>query len=64
MPRHARDAKFSLGGGGRRSKQNTRESTMDFGGGMSRGKGGKADKAGKVQSKGRPGKSRRQAGRV
>lgn len=37
---------------------------MDFGGGMSRGKGGKADKAGKVQSKGRPGKSRRQAGRV
>ncbi|OXG50419.1 rRNA-processing protein EBP2 [Cryptococcus neoformans] len=61
MPRHARDAKFSLGGGGRRSKQNTRESTMDFGGGMSRGKGGKA---GKVQSKGRPGKSRRQAGRV
>ncbi|KIR36168.1 rRNA-processing protein EBP2 [Cryptococcus deuterogattii MMRL2647] len=64
MPRHARDAKFSLGGGGRRSKQNTRESTMDFGGGMSRGKGGKAGTAGKAKPKGRPGKSRRRGGRV
>ncbi|KIR68604.1 rRNA-processing protein EBP2 [Cryptococcus bacillisporus CA1873] len=64
MPRHARDAKFSLGGGGRRSKQNTRESTMDFGGGMSRGKGGKAGTGGKAKPKGRPGKSRRRGGRV
>ncbi|ADV21927.1 rRNA-processing protein EBP2 [Cryptococcus gattii E566] len=64
MPRHARDAKFSLGGGGRRSKQNTRESTMDFGGGMSRGKGGKTGTAGNAKPKGRPGKSRRRGGRV
>ncbi|WVN85110.1 uncharacterized protein L203_100252 [Cryptococcus depauperatus CBS 7841] len=66
MPRHVRDSKYSLGGGGRRSKQNTRESTMDFGGSMSRGKGGKGLKGGPggAKSKGRPGKSRRQAGRV
>ncbi|WVO19024.1 uncharacterized protein IAS62_000300 [Cryptococcus decagattii] len=64
MPRHARDAKFSLGGGGRRSKQNTRESTMDFGGGMSRGKDGKTGTGGKAKPKGRPGKSRRRGGRV
>lgn len=67
MPRHARDAKYSLGGGGRRSKQNTKESSNDFAGwsGDSKGKGGRGGKSGGAQrgGKNRPGKSRRSGGR-
>lgn len=54
MPRHARDAKYSLGGGGRRSKQNDRDSTNDFGSEHRKTKAGKAK---------RPGKSRRHSRR-
>jgi len=51
-----------MGGGGRRAKQNTRESTNDFGG--STNKGGKPGKPGpKSGAKSRPGKSRRNKGR-
>lgn len=60
MPRHARDAKYSLGGSSRRAKQNTRESANDipgWGGSEKKGRGGKAA-AGK-----RPGKSRRHSRR-
>lgn len=40
LPRHARDHKFGFGGGqGRRSKQNTKASTDDFGGGGGGDKG-------------------------
>lgn len=63
MPRQARDAKYSLGGGGRRSKQNTRESANDipgWGGGEKKGKGGKGGPQGKAQ---RPGKARRHSRR-
>lgn len=70
MPRSARDAKYSLGGGGKRSKQNTRESTMDFGGGGGSGGrggfgggrgGGRGGRGGGKAGRGgaRPGKSRR-----
>ncbi|KAF9516432.1 hypothetical protein BS47DRAFT_1340762 [Hydnum rufescens UP504] len=42
MPRSARDAKFGFGSGGkRRDKQNTKESTNDFGGGGGGGSGGR-----------------------
>lgn len=54
MPRHARDAKYSLGGGGRRSKQNDKDSTNDFGSEHRKTKAGKAK---------RPGKSRRHSRR-
>ncbi|KAI0059587.1 eukaryotic rRNA processing [Artomyces pyxidatus] len=45
IPRHARDQKFGFGGQGKRGKQNTRDSTDDFGGGgrggpRGRGRGG------------------------
>ncbi|GMK55191.1 hypothetical protein CspeluHIS016_0202470 [Cutaneotrichosporon spelunceum] len=63
MPRQARDAKYSLGGGGKRSKQNTRESANDipgWGGGDKKGKGGKGGAPGKAQ---RPGKARRHSRR-
>ncbi|KAJ7184336.1 eukaryotic rRNA processing protein EBP2-domain-containing protein [Mycena filopes] len=40
MSRTGRDQKFGFGGAGKRSKSNTRESTDDFGGGSSRGRGG------------------------
>ncbi|GFZ45146.1 hypothetical protein JCM24511_02872 [Saitozyma sp. JCM 24511] len=69
MPRQARDAKYSLGGGGRRSKQNTRESANDIpgwgGGGGGGGRGGRGGKAGggRGAKSQRPGKSRRAAGR-
>lgn len=61
MPRHARDAKYSLGGSSRRAKQNTRESANDipgWGGSEKKGKGGKG--AGGPQ---RPGKARRHSRR-
>lgn len=66
MPRHARDAKYSLGGSSRRAKQNTRESTNDFSGWGSekKGKGGKGAGAGAPKGKqARPGKSKRHSRR-
>lgn len=61
MPRHARDAKYSLGGSSRRAKQNTRESANDIPGwGGSDKKKGRGGKAGAGQ---RPGKSRRHSRR-
>lgn len=54
MPRHARDAKYSLGGGSRRAKQNDKDSTNDFGSEHRKTKAGKAK---------RPGKSRRHSRR-
>ncbi|KAI0647869.1 eukaryotic rRNA processing protein EBP2-domain-containing protein [Trametes meyenii] len=63
LPRHARDKKFGFGGAGRRSKQNTKDSTDSFvqRGGPG-GRGGKSGRGGKGPAK-RPGKSRRQAQR-
>ncbi|KAI0667712.1 eukaryotic rRNA processing protein EBP2-domain-containing protein [Trametes maxima] len=63
LPRHARDKKFGFGGSGRRSKQNTKDSTDSFvqRGGPG-GRGGKSGRGGKGPAK-RPGKSRRQAQR-
>ncbi|KAF7301135.1 hypothetical protein MIND_00677900 [Mycena indigotica] len=62
MSRRGRDQKFGFGGGGRRSKSNTRESTDDFGG----KRGGKAG-PGRGGARGggsrRLGKSKRIAGR-
>lgn len=61
MSRNKRDAKFGFGGQGRRSKQNTRQSTEQFDYGSSKrggGKGGKGAKAGKPK---RLGKSKRMA---
>lgn len=55
ISRTKRDAKFGFGGKGRRSKQNTRQSTEQFNYGSRKGTGGKAGKAK------RPGKSRRMA---
>lgn len=67
MPRHARDKKFGFGGGvGRRSKQNTKESTDNFGSGAGRGRKGKSGAGrggGGGQKSKRPGKSRRMAAR-
>lgn len=63
MPRHARDKKYGFGGTGRRSKQNTKESTDSFGPGAGRGKKGKGGAGGKGGKKQRPGKSRRMAAR-
>lgn len=63
LPRHVRDKRFGFGGAGRRSKQNTKESTDDFEqrrGGGKPGRGGKAKGRGGAQ---RPGKSRRMAAR-
>ncbi|KZT09198.1 eukaryotic rRNA processing [Laetiporus sulphureus 93-53] len=64
MPRQARDKKFGFGGPQRRSKQNTKSSTDNFGGGGG-GKGTRPAKGG-PKSKGpakRPGKSRRMVAR-
>ncbi|ODN81638.1 hypothetical protein L202_02042 [Cryptococcus amylolentus CBS 6039] len=57
MPRSVRDNKYSMGGGGKRSKQNTKESSMDFGGGSSsRGGGaGRGGRGGRGGSAGRGG---------
>ncbi|KAI0357566.1 eukaryotic rRNA processing [Trametes cingulata] len=66
LPRQARDKKFGFGGAGRRSKQNTKDSTDSFvqrgGPGGRGGKGGKGGKGAKGPAK-RPGKSRRMAQR-
>ncbi|KXN82798.1 putative rRNA-processing protein ebp2 [Leucoagaricus sp. SymC.cos] len=64
MPRQARDKKFGFGGAGRRAKQNTKESTNNFGPGAGRGKRGKGGPGGKGGKKPpRPGKSKRMAAR-
>ncbi|WVQ73112.1 hypothetical protein IAR50_002676 [Cryptococcus sp. DSM 104548] len=63
MPRSVRDNKYSMGGGGKRSKQNTKESSMDFGGGSSSrgggsgrgGRGGRGGSAGRGGGAGRGG---------
>ncbi len=62
MPRHARDKKFGFGGAGRRSKQNTKESTDNFGPRAGRGKKGKGGGESGSKTK-RPGKTRRMAAR-
>ncbi|CDO69887.1 hypothetical protein BN946_scf184884.g46 [Trametes cinnabarina] len=64
LPRQARDKKYGFGGAGRRSKQNTKDSTDSFvqRGGPS-GRGGKGGKGGKAVKAKRPGKSRRIAQR-
>ncbi|TBU45509.1 eukaryotic rRNA processing protein EBP2-domain-containing protein [Dichomitus squalens] len=65
LPRTARDKKFGFGGPGRRSKQNTKDSTDAFvqrGGPGGKGKGSKGGKGAKAAPK-RPGKSRRMAQR-
>ncbi|KAI0701792.1 hypothetical protein C8Q76DRAFT_801915 [Earliella scabrosa] len=64
LPRAARDKKFGFGGAGRRSKQNTKDSTDSFvqrggPGGKKAGKGGK----GARPAPKRPGKSKRIAQR-
>jgi rRNA-processing protein EBP2 len=63
MPRHARDKKFGFGGAGRRSKQNTKESTdnFSFGGRGKKGSGGGGGGGGggRGGKKQRPGKARR-----
>ncbi|KAH9851738.1 eukaryotic rRNA processing protein EBP2-domain-containing protein [Lenzites betulinus] len=63
LPRQARDKKFGFGGAGRRSKQNTKDSTDSF---VQRGgqgaRGGKSGRGGKGPAK-RPGKSRRMSQR-
>jgi rRNA-processing protein EBP2 len=68
MPRSQRDARFGFGGKGKRSKQNTRESTNDFefGGGKNRRAGGKqgGGAGAKARPKQRPGKARRAAART
>ena len=62
LSRRGRDAKFGFGGGKRRDKQNTRESTEAF---VSRG--GRSTRGGRGRPTGREtkrlGKSRRMAGR-
>lgn len=63
IPRSVRDKKYGFGGGGRRAKQNTRESTNNFA-----LRGGHGKKGGKDRPKGRHktkrlGKSRRMASR-
>lgn len=63
MSRNARDKKYGFGGAGRRSKQNTKESTDNFGPGAGRAKKGKGGAGGKGGKKQRPGKSRRMAAR-
>ncbi|KAF9262992.1 eukaryotic rRNA processing [Marasmius fiardii PR-910] len=69
ISRHARDRKFGFGGQGRRSKQNTKESTDNFDTGGHRkvvksGRGGKpGGKGGRTGGTKRPGKSRRIAAR-
>ena len=70
LPRVARDKKFGFGSAGRRSKQNTKDSTDSFvqrGGPGGKGKGGgqsgKGGKGGKGAPPKRPGKSRRMAQR-
>ena len=65
MSRNRRDSKFGFGGKGKRSKQNTRESTenFDFGSKRSGGKGGPPGKGKKATKPQRPGKGRRQAAR-
>ena len=64
MSRKGRDAKFGFGGKGRRSKQNTRESTEKFDFGNRKGAGGSGTaKRGKGAKPNRPGKNRRQAAR-
>ncbi|KAI0657247.1 eukaryotic rRNA processing protein EBP2-domain-containing protein [Cubamyces menziesii] len=65
LPRQARDKKYGFGGAGRRSKQNTKDSTDSFvqRGGPS-GRGGKGGgRGGKAAKAKRPGKSRRMAQR-
>ncbi|RPD62599.1 eukaryotic rRNA processing [Lentinus tigrinus ALCF2SS1-7] len=64
LPRTARDKKFGFGGAGRRSKQNTKDSTDSFvqRGGPGGKKGGKGGKGAKAAPK-RPGKSKRMAQR-
>ncbi|KAF9443559.1 eukaryotic rRNA processing [Macrolepiota fuliginosa MF-IS2] len=63
IPRQARDKKYGFGGAGRRSKQNTKDSTDNFGPGAGRGKKGKGGDGGKGGKRQRPGKSRRMAAR-
>lgn len=64
LPRAARDKKFGFGSAGRRSKQNTKDSTDSFvqRGGPGGKKGGKGAKGAKAPPK-RPGKSKRMAQR-
>lgn len=67
MKRDVRDAKYGFGGKKRHAKENTRESTNDFGGTSrggkaSRGRGGFGGGAKRGTSK-RPGKTRRASGR-
>ncbi|KAI1785524.1 eukaryotic rRNA processing [Ganoderma leucocontextum] len=72
LPRGARDKKFGFGGAGRRSKQNTKDSTDSFvqrggpggkGKGGGRGEKGGPGKGGKGAPSKRPGKGRRMAQR-
>lgn len=63
LPRQARDKKFGFGGAGKRSKQNTKESTNSF---EPRKGGGKPIRGSNSKGRGgaqRPGKSRRMAAR-
>jgi len=68
MTRHVRDKKYGFGGAGRRSKQNTKDSTDNFSSGAGRGKKGQSGSKAAGGKKGgkkpqRPGKSRRMAAR-
>lgn len=77
MSRRGRDAKFGFGGGDKRSKSNTRESTEDMFGGGGRGRGGgRGGRGGRGGARGgggrgggggggakRPGKGKRVAGK-
>jgi len=68
IPRHVRDKKYGFGKVGRRSKQNTKDSTDNFGPGSGRRKKGKGEPRSAGGKKGsqkpqRPGKSKRMAAR-
>ena len=61
ISRKGRDSKFGFGGKGRRSKQNTRESTEKFDFGSGKGAGGHGGRGAKGGNPKRLGKSRRNA---
>ncbi|KAM6494437.1 Eukaryotic rRNA processing protein EBP2 domain containing protein [Amanita muscaria] len=60
LSRKTRDNKYGFGGSKKHSKQNTRDSTDNFGPGGGRGKSGRGGKVGKSN---RPGKSKRMSAR-
>ena len=62
LSRKGRNSKYGFGGSKKHSKQNTRDSTDDFGPGRGRGKSEKG-RGGRVGKSNRPGKSKRMSAR-